>query len=148
MDLNYGASTVTPYNFTLPTGLVGGNGYDYSSLNGYGLGSPTDGANSGLSTASLGSTAGATSGLGLNVPTMQLGLSGLSTLANLYSGLKSLGLAQDQFNFQKNLANTNLANSVTSYNTALTDKATARAVTEGQSNATRDAYIAANKLST
>jgi hypothetical protein len=113
----------------------------YSSLNTYGFTSPTSGAGvtSGLDSST---------GLGMNIPTLQLGFQGLSSLANLYSGIQALGLAKDQFNFQKNLANTNLANSVQSYNTALTDKATARAVTEGQTDAQRDAYIAANKLST
>lgn len=86
--------------------------------------------------------------LGMNIPTMQLGLGGIQTLAGLYTGLQSLGLAKDQFNFQKGLAQTNLNNSVQSYNTSLTDRANARAVVEGQSNADRDAYINANKLST
>ena len=34
----------------------------------------------------------------------------LSGLANIYTGLKSLGLAKKEFNFNKNLAFTNLAN--------------------------------------
>jgi hypothetical protein len=131
---------------------------DYSSLAGYTAGMPdtslaTPSATAGMggfaSSIGSGNTSGAfgISGLGANLPTLQLGLGGLSTLANLVSGIKAFGLAQDQFNFQKNLANKNLTNSVASYNTALTDRATARAVTEGQTAAQRDAYINANKLS-
>ncbi|MFP3556412.1 hypothetical protein SB861_37715 [Paraburkholderia sp. SIMBA_049] len=148
MDLNFGAgNNVTPYNFTVPTGLgVNGNSFDFSSLNNFGLASPTQGANAG-GIAGLGGVAGSPSnGLGMNLPTFQLGLSGLSTLANLYTGLKSLGLAQDQFSFNKDMTAKNYANSVASYNTALSDKANARAVTEGQSTAARDAYINANRL--
>jgi hypothetical protein len=150
MDLNFGAgNSVTPYNF-------GGTNYGgYGSLNQYGMSTPTLGSaaqqspvlgntlEDGASTSGLFSG----SGLGANMPTLQLGLGGLTTLTNLYAGLKSLGLARDQFDFQKQFAQKNLANSTAAYNTALTDKATARAVTEGQSNADRDAYIAANKLS-
>lgn len=150
LDFNYGASSnVTPYNFTIPTGLgVNTNSYDYNSLNSYGLGGTTGtmGANT-SSIAGLGG-AGSTdlSGLGLNIPTLQLGLSGISSLAGLYTGLKSLGLAQDQFDLTKQAYQTNLANQTKSYNTALSDKATARGVMEGQNSDQVAAYIKANSL--
>ncbi|MFP3645223.1 hypothetical protein [Paraburkholderia sp. SIMBA_054] len=137
MDLNFGAGNNTPtYNFT--SGLNPAS-TDYGSLNLFGMGVPQQGT---------GSLPGmpSSAGIGMNLPTLQLGLSGLSTLANLYTGLKSLGLAQDQFSFNKDMTQKNYANSVASYNTALTDKANARAVTEGQSTAARDAYINANRL--
>ena len=86
-------------------------------------------------------------GLGANLPSLQLGMQGIGQLASLYTGLKALGLAQDQYNTQKQFAQKNLANSVQSYNTALTDKATARGVAEGQSNDQVQSYINANKLS-
>jgi hypothetical protein len=147
MDLNFGTGgNVTPYNFTVPTGLGVNDTGGYGALSSFGLASPTSGAQSPVSGLG-GVNPGATPGqLGFNLPTFQLGLQGVSSLAQLYTGLKSLGLAQDQFNFQKDMTQKNYANSLASYNTALTDRATARAVTEGQSNATRDAYIAANKL--
>ncbi|MDR5839315.1 hypothetical protein [Caballeronia sp. LZ034LL] len=149
-DLNFGAgSNVTPYNFTVPTGLGVADTGGYSSLNGFGMSSPTLGANASDLTPATSTQSGlfGVQGLGANIPTFQLGLGALGTGFNLYSGLKALGLAKDTFDFQKQLAQKNLANQTASYNTALTDRATARAVTEGQSAADRDAYIAANKLS-
>lgn len=157
-DFQYGAGAASP-QFSMGGGST--PVYGYNSLNTYGLGSPTLGTNQGgdlggvLGTTSSmsGATPGANSGLfgisglGANLPTLQLGVQGLSSLASLYTGLQALGLAKDQFNFNKQLATTNLNNSVQSYNTALSDRANARAVTEGQTPAQAQAYIAANKLS-
>lgn len=154
MDLNFGAnSSVAPYNFT--SGLGTGGVYGYNSLNSFGMGAPTLGSGvpdlggtvantSAPGTGALGASA---SGLGANLPTLQLGVQGLSSLASLYTGLKALGLAKDQFSFQKDLASKNYANSVASYNTQLSDRANARAATENQSPASAQAYINANKLS-
>lgn len=60
--------------------------------------------------------------LGFNMPTMQLGLQGLGALSSLYFGSKALGMAKDQFNFQKEVTNTNLNNSINAYNTSLEDR--------------------------
>ena len=129
-----------------------GDNSGLSAINSFGMPSATYGANTAgeaLGGAAPNPLAGSAAGtLGYNIPTAQLGLGALGSLTNLYSGIKAFGLAQSQFNLQKSLAQTNLNNSVTSYNTNLTDKANARAVTEGQSNADRDAYINSNKLST
>ena len=46
------------------------------------------------------------------------GLQALSGLANAYMGYKNYGLAKDQFNFQKGLANRNLANQAKVINNA------------------------------
>lgn len=70
---------------------------------------------------------------GMNIPTLQLGLQGLNTLAGLYTGMKSLGLAQDQFDFSKQMAQTNLANQTTAYNTGLEDRLRTRAQFNGKS---------------
>lgn len=72
-------------------------------------------------------------GFGMNIPTLQLGLQGLNTLAGLYTGMKSLGLAQDQFDFSKQMAQTNLANQTTAYNTGLEDRLRTRAQFNGKS---------------
>lgn len=77
-----------------------------------------------------------------------LGVQGLSTVAGLVMGLKQLGLANKQFNFQKQFATTNLANQVKSYNTALSDRLRSRAVMESGSTAGSDQAIAANSLKT
>lgn len=102
--------------------------------------------------ANLGSPAptsfmsGSANQLGLNVPTFQLGLGALGSLANIYSGFQANKLAKDQLNFAKSVTNTNLNNQIKSYNTALEDRARSRAVAENRDQSTADAYIAANKL--
>jgi hypothetical protein len=84
-------------------------------------------------------------GLGANVGTLNMGLSGLETIGKLWAAFESQKLAKAQFGFQKEFANTNLNNQIRSYNTALTDRATTRAIVNGQSNADRDAYIQQNR---
>lgn len=91
--------------------------------------------------------AGANNGLGFNLGTGQLALGGLSALTGLMQGNKAMGLARDQFDFTKNLANTNLTNQVQSYNTSLADRLNARGVAQGQSAADIQAAIDANRLS-
>ena len=109
-----------------------GSGFDWSGLSG-------GGDNSGA--GSLQNT------LGMNIPTFQLGLSGISTLGNLWGAFQSSKLANEQFDFSKNMANKNLANQTQSYNTALSDKATARASMEGWSDSQTQDYINKIKLS-
>lgn len=82
--------------------------------------------------------------LGFNMPTLGLAIQGLSALGNLYQGLQANKLAKKQFNFQKEFANTNLNNQMQSYNTALTDRAYARASMD--SNFNPEKYIEENKL--
>lgn len=67
-------------------------------------------------------------------------------LGELYAASKALELSRDQFDFNKQFAETNLANQTKTYNTRLEDRATARAVMEGRSDEERDAYIAKNRL--
>lgn len=57
--------------------------------------------------------------IGWNTPTLSLALNGLSGLAGLIGANKQLGLARDQFNFNKKFAETNLANQTNAYNTKL-----------------------------
>lgn len=84
------------------------------------------------------------SGLGFNMPTLGLAIQGLSALGNFYQGLQANKLARKQFNFQKDFANTNLNNQMQSYNTALTDRAYARASMD--SNFNPEKYIEENRL--
>lgn len=84
---------------------------------------------------------------GANMPTVQAGLGALTSLAGLFQGMQANKLARDQFRFTRDVTNTNLNNSITSYNTALSDRANARAKTQGDSDAERDSYVAANRLS-
>ena len=89
---------------------------------------------------------GSANQLGMNVPTFQLGLGALGSLANIYSGFQANKLAKDQLNFTKSVTNTNLNNQIKSYNTALEDRARSRATAENRDQSSADAYIAANKL--
>lgn len=89
---------------------------------------------------------GSANQLGLNVPTFQLGLGAIGSLANIYGGFQANKLAKDQLNFTKSVTNTNLNNQIKSYNTALEDRARSRATAENRDQSTADAYIAANKL--
>lgn len=87
------------------------------------------------------------SGIGFNVGTGQLALGGLQSLAGIFNSLQANKLANQQFKFTKDVTNTNLNNSIKSYNTALGDRANSRYFTQNQSQADADAYIAANRLS-
>lgn len=71
---------------------------------------------------------------------------GLQTIGNLWGAFQAQKLAKDQFNYAKSVGETNLANGIQSYNTALTDRANARASYTGQSAADTAAYIEANKM--
>ncbi|MCF8861665.1 hypothetical protein KIP58_22025 [Xanthomonas campestris pv. campestris] len=87
------------------------------------------------------------SGLGFNMDTLQLGLSGLSTVGNLWNAFQAQKLAKQQFAFTKDITNANLANQIKSYNTTLSDRARSRGVVEGQSQDSVDQYIRDNSLS-
>ncbi|QHJ80082.1 MAG: hypothetical protein [Caudoviricetes sp.] len=91
--------------------------------------------------------AGAFGNLGMNIPTFQLGLGALGSLANIYGGFQANKLAKDQLSFTKDVTNTNLNNQIKSYNTQLEDRARSRAVAENRDQSSADAYIEKNKLS-
>lgn len=99
------------------------------------------------STSSFMGGGGLTGQLGMNVPTFQLGLGALGSLANIYGGFQANKLAKDQLSFTKDITNTNLNNSIKTYNTALEDRARSRATAENRDQASADAYIEANRLS-
>lgn len=121
-----------------------------------GLGQPTGmealpatggGNGTGFVAPDLGAGGGGGSGLGWNMNTAQLGLGALQSLGGLFNAFQSNKLARDQFRFTRDFANTNLNNSIQTYNTQLSDRANARAKVQGDSDAERDAYIAENRLS-
>ena len=93
----------------------------------------------------MGQTTAAT-GLGFNLGTGQLALGTLGTMGNLWAAFQAQKLAKEQFQFQKGVTNTNLANQIQSYNTSLVDRINARSHMQGDSQATTDAYIATNSL--
>lgn len=85
-------------------------------------------------------------GLGLNMDTLGLGLSGLQALSNLWGAFQSNKLAKDQFKFAKETTNTNLNNQIQTYNTSLTDRINSRAKVNGQNQQSVDEYLALNRL--
>lgn len=103
-------------------------------------------ASEGTGTSTIGGAGSFSDTLGMNIPTFQLGLSGLSTLGNLYGAFQANNLANSQFDYTKKITDTNLANSIKSYNTTLSDRATARGSVEGWSDAQTSDYINKNKL--
>jgi hypothetical protein len=132
---NYGAMTPVNYQLAAPGG------------NGLGLQMPGTTPTSPLSALGSGGDLSADSfNFGANIPTLRMGLSGLNTLGNLWGAWQAQGLARDQLNFTRNVTNTNLNNSIQSYNTALADRARARGVAEGQSSDEVSNYIASNRL--
>lgn len=78
---------------------------------------------------------------------LDFGLQGLQTIAGIVNANKVNKLARDQFNFQKGVANTNLNNTISSYNTRLADRARSRGFVEGQSQDQVDEYVNNNRLS-
>ena len=85
-------------------------------------------------------------GLGMNLPTFQLGLSGLMGLGNLYGAFQSNKLANKSFDYSKSMADKNYRNTVASYNTALEDQRNVRGVMEGKSQAQVQSEIDRNRL--
>lgn len=93
--------------------------------------------------------AGGVWGTGMNG--FQLGrtaVDGLQTIGALWSAWQQNKMAKKQFKFSRDMALTNLANTVKSYNTALADRARSRGVMEGQSQSQVDGYVKDNSLST
>jgi hypothetical protein len=74
------------------------------------------------------------------------GDSGTGLNFNLGQAWNANQLAQKTFNFQRDVMNTNLTNSIKSYNTQLEDRARSRAVTEGQTDQQRQDYVDRNRL--
>ena len=93
-----------------------------------------------------GGSSGLGAGLGMNVGTGQLALGGLSALSGIWGAYNSNKLANQQFKFTKDTTNTNLNNQIKSYNTALEDRITARAATQGQDSAYVNDYLNKNRL--
>lgn len=86
------------------------------------------------------------SGIGLNMPTFNLGVGALNTIGGLWAASNAAKMAKKQFQFSKNFANANLANQTQSYNTAISDRARSRGAVEGQSASQIADYITKNSL--
>lgn len=84
-------------------------------------------------------------GLGFNIGTGQLVLGGIQAIGNLWAAWEAQKLAREQFDFTKGVTNTNLGNSIQSYNTQLSDRINSRAFTEGRPEGYADKYIEDNR---
>ena len=106
------------------------------------------GPSTGLNLNQLGTGNGGAQGFqfGMNMPTMEMGLQGLNSLGNLWGAWQSNKLAKDQLDFTKRFATANLANQTQAYNTALEDRARARAAVEGQNAQQQQDYVDRNRL--
>jgi hypothetical protein len=122
--------------FDLGPGATGYTGMDFSSALPANFGSPAAASGGGL--FGMGGGGGLN---GLNVVSGALG-----TIGNLWNAFQAQKLAKQQFSFTKDFANRNLANQISSYNTALSDRARARGFTEGQSQDQIDSYVNTNSL--
>lgn len=148
--------------FTPQYSLSGSSNLGQIGVGGTGL--KLDGGTTGLTSAGLdpksfwgggdnmklGDMSGAAggSGFGFNLGTLNMGVNGLAAIGGLYSAFQSNKLARDQFNFQKEFANTNLNNQIKTYNTTLEDRAVARARLDGREDQASYAadYVDKNKL--
>jgi len=77
------------------------------------------------------------------------GLSAFGNLASIYSGFKSLGLAKDQFQFQKDAFNQNFAAQRKDYENTLKDRWTARsasAASRGNTFEGMDQWVASRNI--
>ena len=83
---------------------------------------------------------------GLNLDGIGSIMDGIGSAVSIYTALSNLGLAKDQFRFQKDAYNTNLQNQTQSYNTALEDRTRARNHTQGGTSADVDSYLAQHSL--
>jgi hypothetical protein len=82
-------------------------------------------------------------GLGANMGTLQLGIGGVQAGMNIWNSMQAQDLAKKTFAFNRDIANTNLNNSIRSYNTALEDRAASReAYTSGRFD---DSYVERNR---
>lgn len=120
------------------------------SSNNYGLQASADGSQNGMQSVlfnppTVGSNGQMTKG-GFNFGNLGSIMQGVGSIANIYSALKSIGIAEDQLDFQKEAYSTNLENQEQSYNTSLEDRTRARAHTEGRPTSDVDAYLAKHKL--
>lgn len=85
-------------------------------------------------------------GGGFGLDGLKLVLGGLSTIGNIWTAWNANKLAKDQLKFQKGLANANLTNQISSYNTSLEDRIRSRMVQQNGTQGQADQYIAAHKL--
>ena len=130
-------SAYTGQGLSAPSEGFWSKGSDYSSLGSYGkgLGGGLGGADD--------------NGFAFNIPTGKLVLGGLDSIGKLWAGFQGAKLAKKSFEHTRDITNANLNNQISSYNTALEDRARARFIGEGrgENSAAEREYVERNRLS-
>jgi hypothetical protein len=83
---------------------------------------------------------------GMNFGTLDLVLGGINTIGGLWAAWQQNKLAKEQLKMQTEMANINVANQISAYNTALEDKTRHRASYMEEDPATTEKYLASHKL--
>ena len=148
--VNYGQGTSQSGFFSPPGGAVAAGGMPTASqLAGLSAGSASSPSSVNVPQipGAIGGAGGvvANQGLGFNVPTAEVALQGLSTIGGLWAAFKQAKLAKKAFNYTKDVTETNMANQIQQYNTALADRANSRAKVQGMSAEQAQQYIDQNK---
>lgn len=102
--------------------------------------------NNAMANPQMGGAGGGQSGFGFNMGTFNTALGALGTGFGIYNAFQANKMAKQQFNFSKEITNTNLNNNMKSYNTALEDRIRSRVVMEGRPQGDADAYLNEHKL--
>lgn len=145
-DINYGSFMGAPAGgagASNPTGayLQGG-----TSMQTGGVGSTLATPTSMAAPTTMGAPGGMGTGLGMNMGTGQLALGAIGTIGNLWMAWNAQKMAQKQFEYQKGITDTNLTNSIKSYNTSLIDRITSRAAMQGEDQSYINDYLDDNRL--
>lgn len=120
------------------------NGLDMSAVN-RGMTNPL-GMNTNTGTGTGGNWSEFLLGNNQQVGALPVGLGLLNTGLNLYTGIKGLQMAEDQFNFQKDAFNKNYANQTKLINSQLRDRQRARYAANPHAYQSPDEYMAENKV--
>ena len=129
-------------------GFWGNQGSDYSSIGSYGKGFGGGGGGYGGG-GGIGPGGPGDNDFAFNIPTGKLVLGGLESFGKLWTGFQGAKLAKKSFEHTRDITNANLNNQISSYNTALEDRARARYVGEGrgEGSAAEREYVERNRLS-
>ena len=138
---------VADYSLLSSTGAPGVTTGLSLGAGGIGMQAPNTGFWAPGNNSVMGGKLGSDSGLGFNLGTLNMGVNTLAAIGGLSNAFQSNKLAKDQLNFTKSVTNTNLNNSIKSYNTSLEDRARARGFTEGRSDSEIQNYVSTNRLS-
>lgn len=130
-DFNFGGAAGSPVMSLPNAGASNPVGAALQNIGGAGASSDASGVAAAGGVAGVNVNNPAASPLGMNMGTMNLVLGGIQAIGNIWNAFQANKLAKDQFAFQKDVTETNLANQIKSYNTTLGDRIRSRAYTEG-----------------